>query len=378
VHRLLVAEVGATPMELAVSRRSQTARLLLEQTELSMTEIAFAAGFSSIRSFNEVMRAEFGATPSELRAMRRSGQRVPAPGGLTLRLPRRLPYDNPSVGDFLAARTIPGVERHESLAGGWRHTRSLGLRFGVAVVTVESYDDAPDVLIRAESLDLRDTATLVSRLRRWLDLDADPDSIAEVLSRDADLAALLRRRPGLRVVTTVDPWETLVRAVVGQQVSVAGARTMLGRLVDRLSAAEGAELAQFPTPQAFVDSTAETLASIGMPVARGRALRDVALAVIAGDVDLSFGSSPSDVADELVSIRGIGPWTADYVRLRGLADPDAFPAGDLVIRRVATDLGIASTARELVARSLSWSPWRAYAATHLWAASADTTTKESR
>lgn len=361
LHRSLMAEVGAGPLQLAVSRRAQTAKLLVEQTDLPLAEIAFASGFSSIRQFNDVMRREFGLPPSQLR-------RSPAPGvaaadpALVLRLRLRPPYDAAGVGAFLAARAVAGTEAHEPGRGGrWSHRRAVPLPARTAVVDVRIEGD--HAVVRSDA-DVRDTAALVRRVRRWLDLDADPATIGAALAQDAVLAPLVAAGPGLRVPTTVDPWETLVRAVVGQQVSVAGATTLLGRLV----AAHGEDAPQgmrsFPT--------AEALASIdpaevgGMPRARVRALLAAADAVASGRIDL--GSPDVDGLEAaLLDLPGVGPWTAQYLRLRGLADPDAFPASDLVLRQSASALGLPHDVRGLAERSAVWSPWRAYAAAHLWA-----------
>jgi AraC family transcriptional regulator of adaptative response / DNA-3-methyladenine glycosylase II len=360
LHRSLVAEVGAGPLQLALSRRAQTARMLVEQTDLSLSDIAFAAGFSSVRQFNDVMRREFGAPPSALR--RAPAPRVPsADQALVLRLRLRPPYDVEGVGGFLRARAVPGLEVHEQSRRGWTHRRVVQLPLRPAVVEVRV--DADHVVVRSDA-DLRDTAALVRRVRRWLDLDADPVTIGAALSADDALAPLVAARPGLRVPTTVDPWETLVRAIVGQQVSVAGATTLLGRIV----AEHGDDLAgmrAFPSPEALAEAGPDALT--GMPRARARAVHAAADAVVAGELDL--GDADQDgLAAALLALPGIGAWTVGYLRLRGLADPDAFPASDLVLRQSAAALGLPGDARGLEARSAAWSPWRAYAASHLWAA----------
>ncbi|MBI1377601.1 MAG: helix-turn-helix domain-containing protein [Frankiales bacterium] len=363
LHRTLVAEVGAGPLQLAVSRRAQTARLLVEQTELPLSEVAFAAGFASIRQFNDVMRREFGAPPSQLR--RRPVAPIPASDpALVLRLRLRPPYDAQAVGAHLAARAVVGLEQHTADGDAWTHRRVVGTRRGPAVTEVRVAGD--HVVVRSGT-DLRATASLVRRVRRWLDLDADPDAIGEVLRADADLRPLVTARPGLRVPTTVDPWETLVRTVVGQQVSVAGARTLLGRLVAAFGTPVADGLAAFPGPGVLAASAPEAISALGMPRTRGRTLHLAARAVARGEVDLT-GGDPDEVAATLLRIPGIGPWTADYLRLRGLGDPDAFPAGDLGLRQSAERLGLPSDAAALAVRAAAWSPWRSYAAQHLWTA----------
>ena len=363
LHRTLLAEVGAGPLQLAVSRRAQTARLLIEQTDLPLAEIAFAAGFSSIRQFNDVMRREFGAPPSQLRR-----SNVPpvaaADPALVLRLRLRPPYDSAAVGDFLAARSIDRLEQHARSSVGWTHRRVVPLGARTAVIEVRFHGD--HVVVRSDA-DLRDTAALVRRVRRWLDLDADPSTVDEALRADQALCPLVDARPGLRVPTTVDPWETVVRAIVGQQISVAGARTVLGRIV----ATYGIELASgcsaFPTAATLAGVDPAGIAALGMPGARARTVIVAAQAVACGDVDLRLGD-PREVEAGLRALPGIGPWTAGYVRLRGLADPDAFPDTDLGLRHAAAALGLPDRARDLAVRAEAWSPWRSYAAQHLWTA----------
>ncbi len=361
LHRTLVAEVGAGPLQLAVSRRAQTARLLVEQTDLALAEIAFAAGFSSIRQFNDVMRREFGSPPSSLRRVAPTRIAADDPA-LVLRLRLRPPYDADAVGGFLALRTVLGLEEHEHAASGWVHRRAVPLPVRSAVAEVRVSGD--HVVVRSDA-DLRDTAALVRRVRRWLDLDADPDTVEAALRVDPVLGALVEARPGLRVPTTVDPWETVVRAVVGQQVSVAGATTLLGRLVEAHGEPVARGLRAFPTAEVVAALDPATIT--GMPAARARTVVAVAEAVADGVVDLR---SPDldEVGARLLDLPGVGPWTVSYVRLRGLGDPDAFPETDLALRHAARARGLPDSPRELAARSGAWSPWRSYAAQHLWTA----------
>jgi len=361
LHRTLVAEVGAGPLHLAVSRRAQTARLLVEQTALPLTEVAFAAGFSSIRQFNDVMRREFGLPPSQLRRSPAAPLAASDPS-LVLRLRLRPPYDSDAVGEFLAARAVDGLEVHEATRRGWTHRRVLPLPSRAAVVGIEFVYE--HVVVRSDA-DLRDTAALVHRVRRWLDLDAEPATIGTSLSADAVLAPLVADRPGLRVPTTVDAWETVVRAVVGQQVSVAGARTLLGRIVRDLGTTDVGELRAFPTPTEVVAAGADRIAAIGMPGARARSLHAVAVGVADGSIDLRSGDL-DEVGAALLAVPGIGPWTVSYVRLRALGDPDVLPETDLGIRHGAAALGLPQAPRALAGRARAWSPWRSYAAQHLW------------
>ena len=361
LHRTLVTEVGAGPLHLAVSRRAQTARLLIEQTSLPLADVAFAAGFSSIRQFNDVMRREFGLPPSQLRRSP-STPLAAADPSLVLRLRLRPPYDSDAVGEFLAARAVDGLEVHEPTRRGWTHRRVVPLPSRAAVVGVEVAGD--HVVVRSDA-DLRDTAALVHRVRRWLDLDAEPATIAAALSADPVLAPLVADRPGLRVPTTVDAWETVARAVVGQQVSVAGARTLLGRIVRDLGSTDVGGLRAFPTAAEVAAAGADRIAAIGMPGARARSLHAVATAVSDGSIDLRSGDLDA-VGEALLAVPGIGPWTVSYVRLRALGDPDVLPETDLGIRHGAVALGLSDAPRALAERARAWSPWRSYAAQHLW------------
>jgi AraC family transcriptional regulator of adaptative response / DNA-3-methyladenine glycosylase II len=281
---------------------------------------------------------------------------------LVLRLRLRPPYDADALGSFLAARAVVGLERHEPGGVGWTHRRVVPLPGHPASVAVSLADD--HAVVRSDC-DLRDTAALVLRVRRWLDLDADPETVGAALAADGVLAPLVALRPGLRVPTTVDPWETVARAIVGQQVTVAGARTLLGRLVAELGGPDVGDLRSFPTPSAVADAGPDRIAALGMPGARARSLHAAATAVASGGIALRTGDV-DDVAAQLLALPGIGPWTASYVRLRGLGDPDAFPASDLGLRRAAEALGLPAAARDLEARARTWSPWRSYAAQHLW------------
>lgn len=367
VHRTLVAEVGAGPLHLATSRRAQTAKLLVEQTSLPLTEVAFAAGFSSVRQFNDVMRKEFGVPPSQLRRSPESLVAAADPR-LVLRLRLRPPYDAVAVGEFLAARAIEGLEEHVVDPGGWTHRRVVPLGVRTAVVDVRVVGD--HVVVRADA-DVRGTALLVSRVRRWLDLDAEPAMVEAALATDPALAPLVAARPGLRVPTTVDPWETVVRAIVGQQVSVAGARTILGRIVAAYGAPTS-DLVAFPTAVELAAADPGDVAALGMPGARARTVVAVAEAVADGSLDLLAGD-PADVGAALEALPGVGPWTSAYVRLRALGDPDVLPATDLGIRHGARAVGLPEQPRALDEHARAWSPWRSYAAQHLWTAATPST-----
>ena len=380
LNRLMTAEVGTGPLAIARAQRSQTARVLLETTDLPVAHVAFAAGFSSVRQCNDTMRQIFADTPRGLRtrAARTSRTTLGHPGpaqGIRLRLPCRQPFDPASVIDFLAARALPGVEAVD----GPRYRRSLRLPHGHGIVTLRaiggeegrdgrrgpSYVEGDLVLS-----DLRDLTTAVSRCRQLLDLDADPVAVHDALCDDPVLGAVVRNAPGRRVPGSVDPFELAVRAVIGQQVSVAGARTVAGRLVEAagepLPTAEGAVTHLFPAPAALAELAERAPASFAMPAGRRRALAALAAAVEQGALTMDAGADPLEVRRILVRLPGIGPWTAEYVALRALRDPDAFMPTDLGIRRGAQALGLAAGPAPLLAHAEQWRPWRSYAMAHLW------------
>lgn len=360
--RLFQRHLGASPLAVAKNRRLLFAKTLLNETELSMAQVALAAGFGSIRRFNAVFRETYGSPPGKLRkTKRRSSERK---GDFLLRLPFRPPFDWQGIVDFLAPRAIPGVERVEadlyarSIAldgrSGWIVVRPLP---GQSYLELEIDFPEPQALYR-----------IVERVRRIFDLGADPAQIAAQLSLDAKLAPLVEANPGLRLPGAWDCFELAVRAVLGQQVTVKGASTLAGRLVQAFGepASRGVDLGLthlFPTESAMA---AGEPAQIGMPRARGEALRGLAAAVRDGRVvfDTALGVEPLET--QLTALPGLGSWTAQYVAMRALNEPDAFPASDLGLLRAAERLGIAANARELATQAESWRPWRAYAAMHLW------------
>lgn len=356
--RVLAQELGATPLSLARARRAQSARVLIETTDLPLTDVAFAAGFASVRQFNETLREIYAASPSELRG-RRTG--VSSGGAVSMRLPVRTPFAGRRLLDFLAFHLVPGVE---VAAPGW-YARTLDLPHGPGTVRLELRDipagpGTASVLAEFWLDDLRDTAAASERVRRLLDADCDPRAVDEHLGADPVLGDLVRLTPGLRVPGQVDGDETAVRTVIGQQVSVAGARTVGGRIV----AEHGRQVAS-PVPgltHLFPD--AATLAgvdpaSLPMPRARGRALVGLAAALADGTVVLDRGPDRDDVRSALMTLPGIGAWTADYVAMRALGHPDVFLPTDLAVRKVLGGLGgSADTER--------WRPWRSYALMHLW------------
>jgi AraC family transcriptional regulator of adaptative response / DNA-3-methyladenine glycosylase II len=363
VHRQLVAELGAGPLALARAQRAQTARLLIETTELPFIEVAFGAGFSSLRQFNDTVRKTFSLTPTQLRRrVRRRERPLAAPGTISLRLPHREPFDAAALLDFLGARAVPGVE--EAAGGSFR--RTLRLPRGAGVVALTPGDGHVRCVLRLE--DLRDVAAAVQRCRRLLDLDADPLAVDAHLATDPLLAPLVRGSPGRRVPGAVDGGELALRAVLGQQVSVPAARTTAARLTVRLGRAldglDGGLTHLFPEPAAVAEADPR---SIPGPAARGRTLRELASRVAAGELALDPGAAREDARRRLADIRGVGPWTIEYVAMRALGDTDALPVADLGLRRALERLGRPTDAASVDRLARRWRPWRAYALQHLWA-----------
>ncbi|WP_375492760.1 AlkA N-terminal domain-containing protein [uncultured Jatrophihabitans sp.] len=359
IHRTLVAEVGAGPIALARAQRAQTARVLLETTALPVTDIAFAAGFASVRQFNDTVREVFAATPSALRATssHASGQGRSAgePGVVSLRLPYREPMNVAAVLDFLGAHAIAGLESYVDGV----FSRVLDAPSGPALVALSPGDGAVRCDVRLR--DTRDLVTVVARVRRLLDLDADPTAVDETLGLDAAMAPLVRKRPGMRAPGSVDGYETAVRTIVGQQISLSGARTVLARIVATHggTAFAGQPWRTFPTPEALAAADPATLP---MPRARGRSVHALASAFADDALHLDAGVDRPAVRAQLLALPGVGPWTADYLAMRTTGDPDVLLRSDLVVRRAAADLGI-----DLADDRPAWAPWRSYATYHLWA-----------
>lgn len=386
VHRVLVAELGASPLALARAQRAHTARALVVQTDLPLTDIAFAAGFGSIRQFNDTMREVFALTPTTLREGSRRHAPLtpgpPVPGGLLrLALPYRDPYDARGIVEFLAARAVPGVERADpdSLA----YARTLGLPHGPG--GFEARFEGGRLAVALELASLADLPVAVARIRHLFDLDADPGAVDAALSNDPALAPSLAATPGIRLPGAVDGEEILLRAVVGQQISVAAARTHLGRLADAYGAPVDSRLGltrAFPTADRIVAGGALRAARGEGPVLRGPARRLAAFdaitdALARGDVAVSRAADPVGLRAALLALPGVGPWTAGYVAMRVLHDPDVLLATDVALLggAAALDIGapgrsVAVRARALGERGERWSPWRSYASMHLWRAAA--------
>ncbi|KAK1184811.1 helix-turn-helix domain-containing protein [Streptomyces sp. NBS 14/10] len=374
VQRQLNAELGAGPLALARAQRGHTARILLQTTSMQAAEIAFAAGFASVRQFNDTIREIYAATPSELRAARPGqGARFGPVGsqdgaaGIPLRLAFRGPYASAEVFDYLGARALAGVEEITGERGARVYRRALRLPNGAGIAEV---GEAPGVggwlECRLHLGDLRDLTTATQRVRRLFDLDADPYAVGERLGADPALAPLVALRPGLRAPGAADPHELAVRAVLGQQVSVAAGR----RLGEALLAAYGEPLRTpsggltrlFPSAERLAGAA---LSELGMPDARRDTVRAVSAALADGAVRLDLGADRDDAEKALLGLRGVGPWTAGYIRMRALSDPDVLLTADVAVRAGMRATGAAAVDSE------SWRPWRSYAMHHFWNAAKD-------
>ena len=337
VERLLMAEVGAGPLGLARAQRAQAARVLIETTGMPMAQVAFAAGFASVRQFNDTVQAVFAVSASELR--RKAGPPVPAPGQtLTLRLPFRAPLCVDNLFGHLAATAVPGVE--EMRDGAYR--RTLRLPHGVGLVALRPAEDC--IWATLSLADLRDLTSAVARCRRLLDLDADPVATDERLCEDPALARLVRSAPGRRVPRTVDEPEMAVRAVIGQQVSTAAARTHAGRLATAygqpVNDPAGGLSRTFPSAIALAEALSATaqpgrVVLLAGPRSRQATLAGLVDALADGKVDLGPGGDWEEARAQLGQLAGVGPWTVEIIAMRALGDPDAFPLTDLGVRRAA-------------------------------------------
>ncbi|HEY9414436.1 MAG TPA: AlkA N-terminal domain-containing protein [Pseudonocardia sp.] len=362
IQRQLQSELGAGPLALARAQRAQTARLLIETSSVPMGDVAFAAGFSSVRSFNDTVAQVFHRTPSELRARAGRGGAELATGTLALRLPFRKPLCPDNLFGHLAATAVPGVEE-------WRdgyYRRTLRLPNGHGILALRPTPDHIDC--RLSLTDLRDLTTAINRCRWLLDLDADPVAVDEQLRADPVLAAQVEKNPGRRVPRTTDPDEMAIRAVLGQQVSTAAARTLAGRLVvehgEPIDDPDGGLTHLFPEPVALASLDPERLA---MPKTRRSTLTGLVTALAQGSLDLSVGADWDAARDAMAELPGLGPWTVETIAMRALGDPDAFIATDLGIKRAAEELGLPAGARGLTEHARVWRPWRAYAVQYLWA-----------
>ena len=365
LRRLFQQHLGASPVAVAQTRRVLLAKQLIHETHLPMTEVAFAAGFGSIRRFNETFQQLFSRPPRELRRTTGPEFSMAAAGELVLLLRYQRPYDWGATIAFLRQRAIAGIEQ----VGAQRYARTLQLDGLTGTVTVEPADgNALRATVRFPKLSV--LPAMIARLRRVFDVGADPLAIAAHLAKDPTLAPLVKARPGLRVPGAWDGFELAIRAVLGQQITVVAAARLAGRMVaaygEPLSSPSGSLTHVFPRPEVIA---AADLASLGMPRSRAAALSAVAAAAVADPHVFDANCGLDDAVKRLRAIRGVGEWTAQYIALRQLREPDAFPAADLgLLRAIAGREGRKHSSSELIDRANAWRPWRAYAAQHLWAA----------
>ncbi|MCC6350450.1 MAG: DNA-3-methyladenine glycosylase 2 family protein [Candidatus Eisenbacteria bacterium] len=353
---LFAEHVGASPLEVALTRRVHFARRLLDETGLPVADVAAASGFASARRLRAAFGRTFRRAPADVRRAPHAGP----PGSLALRLPAREPFEPEPLLAFLSARAIPGVEQVE----GRVYRRTLAA--GDAATTVEIEASPRGLVLRVAGAAPATLPRLVAKAARVFDLDADAAAISRHLARDPLLRRALAGRT-VRVPGAWDAFELGVRALLGQQVSVAAARTLAGRLVracgTALSRPEGPLTHRFPSPAAVA---AAPLDSLGLTRARAAALRGFARAVAGGTLELDAFTGPGDALERLTALPGIGEWTAQYLAMRALGEPDAFPAGDLGVRRALAAGGALPAERQVLARAEAWRPWRAYATLALW------------
>lgn len=359
LERLLMAEVGAGPLAIARAQRAQTARVLIETTTLPLAQVAFAAGFSSIRQFNETVRLVFATSPTGLRRRVAERGRLVTNGStsLQLRLPFRQPLTPDNLFGHLAATAVPGVEE----VRGECYRRTLRLAHGPGIVELTPTPD--HIRCRAVLTDLRDLTATISRCRRLLDLDADPVAVDARLGTDPVLRPHTAKAPGRRVPRCVDGAELAIRAVLGQQVSTAAARSYAAHLVrasgEPITDPAGTLTHLFPHPEAVVG------AELALPAGRRRTL-DALCESLGHRLDLGPGGDRAEARSVLDQLPGIGDWTTEVIAMRALGDPDAFPVTDLGVRRAATTLRLPSSPAALTRRAEGWRPWRAYAVQYLW------------
>ena len=360
LRRLFDQELGASPLDVAATRRLLFAKQLLGETDLPITSIAGAAGYASLRRFNAAFVEAYGKPPREFRRARIAAATDDA---IVLRLPFREPYDFAALLAFYARRAIPGVEGVD--ASSYRRSVVIDGESGWFSVAAPAAD--PALQLRVHGVRPARLGMLVSRVRRMFDVDADPAAIIGSLRRDRRLRSLARRWPGQRLPGAWDGFELAVRAVLGQQISVAAARTYAARIVDRhgtpcAAAGSAGPGALFPEPATLADAPLE---SIGLPRARAQTIRGLARACVDGRIDFAAHQPLECFVERLVALPGIGAWTAHYIAMRALSQPDAFPAGDLVLRKIAGD-GSPVSERAMESIAEAWRPWRAYAVMLLW------------
>jgi AraC family transcriptional regulator of adaptative response / DNA-3-methyladenine glycosylase II len=371
LRRMFLEHLGATPDLVARSRRAHFARRLLDETDLSIARVGFAAGFASVRQMNRVMLETFRASPSELRSRRRVADRLVADGGLVLRVPYRAPFDLRAMLEFLQPRAIPGVESVDEAA----YRRTITTCGNPGAIEIQDASDGRHLLLKAHLPTFDALIDDVARVRRLFGLDQPPSVSLEPLISDPDLAVLVRASPGLRVPGSWDRFEVAVRIIIGQGISVRAASTIAGRLAEtfgsRVRGLESLGLTHvFPAAERLARAQPTQLVDIGLPAQRADAIRAFARAYTRGDASLEGAQSLAALENQLTSLPGIGPWTANFIALRASGMQDAFPVSDLGLQRAAGMLAGEErkrvSARSLEARAEAWRPYRGVAAMHLW------------
>jgi AraC family transcriptional regulator of adaptative response / DNA-3-methyladenine glycosylase II len=362
LRRLFLRHLGATPGDVAATRRLQFAKKLIDETQLAFSEVAFSSGFGSIRCFNRTIHGTYGRTPSELRALARPERSLADPQSYRFRLAYRPPYDWTAALAFLRTRATPGVEYVDSST----FRRTITFDESPGIIEVRHAANGPALEVDVRFPNPHALLPIVSRVRQLFDLAADPALIGAHLGRDLLLGPVLARHPGLRTPGAWDGFELAVRAILGQQVSVAAASTIAGRVASLFGTVPwpGRPERLFPSPAQLASAEMERAGVVG---ARAQAIRELARRVRAGSLALNPGADSETTISRTKDIPGVGEWTAQYVVMRACGAPDALPSGDLILRRA---VGV-RTAGELDRRAEAWRPWRAYAAMLLWQDAAD-------
>jgi len=369
LRRLFTEHLGASPKAVATTRRAHFAKQLIESTNLSMTNIAYSSGFSSVRRFNAAIKKSFDRIPSEIRKHNASRTSRLATAAIELRLPFRSPFDWTSLLGFLKDRATPRVE----FITDNRYHRTIEINGRTGTISVERCAETNKLLLKVDYPDPRELLGIVERVRKLFDLAADPDQIEDAIRNDPFMVPRVKRFPGLRVPGAWDGFELSVRAILGQQVSVKGATTLAGRLAETfgrvIEHSDTEQLSRvFPAPDKIAEAD---IASIGLPKQRADAIRALARNVADGDICFEYVSDTLEFHNSLTAVPGIGAWTANYIAMRTICDPDAFPADDLVLRKVLSRNGKPLTTKQISKQSKRWQPWRAYAAMYLWRTSGD-------
>lgn len=370
VRRLFQEHLGASPVAVAQLFRVQLAMRLLRETRLPMTEVAFASGFRSVRRFNAVIKATFGAAPREIRPVKAGGPVSSGEQDLSLRLNYRPPMQLAYLLAYFAGRATPGVEA----VGTDGYHRTVSFHGVSGVISVRPLREAHGILLTVPPALTPWISTIVERTRRLFDLYCMPGSVEAHLGGDPLFASMVAERPGLRLPGAWDPFEIAIRAILGQQVSVRGATTLAGRVAQTFGEALGGDAAGglthlFPTAASLAEAPLET---VGLPRARAHCIRTLSAAVASGEMKFEYGAASAGLVEQLCTFPGIGPWTAQYVAMRALGDPDAFPIDDLgLIKAIERKTGEVLRGKALLARAEAWRPWRAYAVQYLWASLQD-------